>query len=171
MKTDNSQKQKDFYNKEQDVSRNKEAKRNTVHSKEKSLNRTTEDKTSLLKKTVSNKDTPKSKDKPTQKVTNYASKKTASTHNIRGEISKQTQDKNLKIDAKKTQQPDVKLNGDREVKEVHKKEYLRETYEGRTPVEEPLVIKKSVSLLYSDEEDDKKSTQMLIESEIIDQNP
>ncbi|KAL3274697.1 hypothetical protein HHI36_016074 [Cryptolaemus montrouzieri] len=56
-------------------------------------------------------------------------------------------------------------------KEIYEKKYVNQTYEGRTPVEEPLIIKKTASLLYSDDEDDKKNTQLLIESEITDRQP
>ncbi|XP_044759033.1 microtubule-associated protein futsch isoform X2 [Coccinella septempunctata] len=55
--------------------------------------------------------------------------------------------------------------------EIHTKKHVLETYEGRTPVEEPLIMKKTVSLLYSDDEDEKKATQLLIESEITEIQP
>lgn len=66
---------------------------------------------------------------------------------------------------------DINSDSSEAEEEIHTKKHIIETYEGRTPVEEPLVMKKSVSLLYSDDEDDKKITQLLIESEITEKQP
>ncbi|XP_045477090.1 microtubule-associated protein futsch-like isoform X2 [Harmonia axyridis] len=115
-------------------------------------------------------DSVKSKNLSTNKTTNEISSKTNTIRKPTTKKPVKDVERNKKPSRETPLEPHSDYSSEAE-EEILTKQHIMESYEGRTPVDEPLVKKKTMSLLYSDDEDDKKTTQLLIESEITDRQP